>query len=53
MKLIVCASCEAEFSIRHLMDDHFYKIKFCPFCSEELIDENELVDEIEEWEDDN
>ena len=48
MRLIVCESCEAEFKIRHSLDEGYYKISFCPFCGEDL--DNELEDEIE-WED--
>tara|TARA_Y100000590_G_C15173989_1_gene808539 strand:- start:94 stop:249 length:156 start_codon:yes stop_codon:yes gene_type:complete len=50
MKLIVCESCEAEFQIKHSMDERYYQISFCPFCSEEL--SRELEDEIEWREDD-
>ena len=48
MKLVVCESCEAEFSIKHSMDEHYYRIIYCAFCGEELSDE--LEDEIV-WED--
>ena len=48
MKLIVCESCEAEFRIKHSLDERLYNIAFCPFCAEPLNDEYE--DEIE-WED--
>ena len=52
MKLIVCESCEAEFSIKHSMDDYYYRVSYCTFCGIEL--SNELEDEIEwENEDDN
>jgi hypothetical protein len=44
MKLVVCESCEAEFSIKHSMDD-YYRITYCTFCGVELLDEFE--DEIE------
>ena len=33
------------------MDEKFYEIKYCPFCAEDLDDE-ELEDEIEEDYDD-
>ena len=45
MKLIVCESCEAEFRIKHSLDERYYRIVFCPFCAEPLDDEFE--DEIE------
>jgi len=49
LKLIVCEECDAEFRIKHTMDDDYYKTSFCPFCGEGL--EEELEDEIE-WDDD-
>ena len=49
MKLVVCESCEAEFSIKHSMDEIYYRISYCIFCGEELLEE--LEDEIE-WSDD-
>ncbi len=45
MKLIVCESCEAEFRLKHSMDENYYKIVCCPFCGEPLHDE--LEDEVE------
>ncbi len=50
MKLIVCLSCDAEFSIKHNMDKRLYNIEHCPFCSEEL--DNDMEDEVEYDEDD-
>ncbi len=47
MKLIVCEECEAEFRIKHAMDDHYYFIKFCVFCGGELAEE--LEDEVEDY----
>ena len=49
MKLIVCEECEAEFRIKHGMDEHYYSVKFCVFCGDELAEE--LEDEVEEYED--
>ncbi len=40
---IYCDSCDAEFKINHNMDDEYYEIKYCPFCGEELDEDN--VDE--------
>ena len=51
MKLIVCESCEAVFKLTHNMDEKFYEIKYCPFCAEDLDDE-ELEDEIDDYEED-
>ena len=48
MKLIVCESCEAEFRIKHSLDNRYYKEIYCPFCGEEL--QEELEDEIEDYE---
>ena len=48
MKFVVGESCEAEFSIKHSMDDYYYRITHCTFCGAELSDE--LEDEIV-WED--
>ncbi len=49
MKIIVCGSCEAEFQLKHSMDEAYYQVKLCPFCGAGL--EEELVDDIE-WDDD-
>ncbi len=38
MKLIVCVSCEAEFAIKHNMDDYHYRIMYCPFCGSDIDD---------------
>ena len=48
MNLFVCESCEAEFRLKHSMDDNYYKVIYCSFCGETLHDE--LEDEVE-WED--
>ena len=32
------------------MDENFYELKYCPFCAEDLDDE-ELEDEIEDYDD--
>ena len=42
-KTIYCDSCDAEFKINHNLDDEYYDIKYCPFCGEELDEDN--VDE--------
>ena len=49
MKIIVCESCEAEFQIKHSMDENYYGVILCPFCGEDLT--KELEDEME-WSDD-
>jgi len=38
-KLFVCLECEAEFVLRHNMDETHYTVTHCPFCGEELDDE--------------
>ena len=48
MKLVVCESCDAEFAIKHTMENRLYKVVYCPFCGDDLDDE--LEDDIE-WED--
>ena len=48
-KLVYCESCDAEFRITHNMDKRLYKILHCPFCGDDLNEENE--DLLEEYED--
>ena len=50
MRLIVCESCDAEFKVKHDLDDRIYNISFCIFCGEPLSEE--LEDDIEEWDED-
>ena len=50
MKLIVCLSCDAEFSIKHNMDKRLYNIVHCPFCGAEL--DNDMEDEVMAYDDD-
>tara|TARA_B100000085_G_scaffold123831_1_gene112701 strand:- start:718 stop:876 length:159 start_codon:yes stop_codon:yes gene_type:complete len=50
MKLIVCESCDAEFSIKHNMDKRLYNIVHCPFCGAEL--DNDMEDEVMDYDDD-
>ena len=50
MKLIVCDSCEAGFSIKHNLNELYYSIEWCPFCAS-AIDDPDFEDEIE-WNDD-
>ena len=51
MKLIVCESCEAEFTIKHSMEELYYSIQYCPFCGEDLTEQFEDEMEWEEVED--
>ena len=48
MKLVVCELCEAEFQIKHSMDENYYRTLYCPFCGADL---NEDLEDIMEWED--
>ena len=50
MKLIVCESCEAEYKIKHKLNERYYIIEYCTFSGTELLEE--LEDEIEWNEDD-
>ena len=46
MKIVIfCSYCEAECIIKHDLEEP-YIIGFCPFCGEELDEEN--IDEIED-----
>jgi hypothetical protein len=40
-KALACVLCEADFTLRHDMDEDHYRITFCPFCGEELDNEEE------------
>jgi hypothetical protein len=43
-----CSICKSESNINHEMESYQYDIEFCPFCGEEIDeDERELIDEIE------
>jgi len=55
MKIIIaCESCDIEYSVHHQMDEKYYPIRFCPFCCEEIIDNQDYVvdadEEVEEEE---
>ena len=51
-RVIYCEnpSCEAEFKITHNMDKRLYNIEYCPFCGDDIGEENE--DALEEYEED-
>ena len=38
-KEVVCESCEASFTIEYEMLGSQYLVRFCPFCNEELTEE--------------
>lgn len=51
-KMIVCLYCEAEYNIKHSMDENSYMVAFCPFCGEDLENSEEYDFEyIDEYED--
>tara|TARA_B100000513_G_C11833018_1_gene163187 strand:- start:90 stop:239 length:150 start_codon:yes stop_codon:yes gene_type:complete len=43
-KNIACNSCNAEFTIKHEMMAEIYEVKCCPFCGDEIDEED--VEEI-------
>ena len=49
MLLIVCEACEAEYRIKHDMNERYYMIEYCTFCGDELT--KELEDDIDFYED--
>ena len=49
MKLIVCESCEAEYQIKHNLNETYYIVLHCTFCVADLSDE--LEDDME-WDED-
>lgn len=36
-----CNECEAEFKLKHTLDETFYEVNFCPFCGKEIWEEDE------------
>jgi len=36
-----CVECDAIFKINHDMDENYYMVSYCPFCSAELDEEQE------------
>lgn len=53
MKIIVCDSCEAEYQIKHNLNESYYIVLHCTFCGADLSDELEDDMEWDEDEDDN
>jgi len=50
MKLIVCEFCDAEYQVKHNLNERYYVMQYCIFCGEPLSEE--LEDDIEEWDED-
>jgi len=50
-KTILCNSCDASYTLSFDMDDDLYKSNFCPFCGEELVEDDYNIDEDEDIED--
>ena len=48
MLLIACEVCEAEYRIKHNMNEQYYIIGYCTFCGTEL--SKELEDDIDFYE---
>ena len=46
---VACDTCNAEFSIKHDMLEQTYIISFCPFCGEDINEENVEEQESTEW----
>tara|TARA_E500000318_G_scaffold21390_1_gene21825 strand:+ start:477 stop:641 length:165 start_codon:yes stop_codon:yes gene_type:complete len=41
MKKFVCDECDAEFTVHYDLDEDFYEVHFCPFCSAQIDQEIE------------
>lgn len=44
-----CVECGAGFKINYDLDEHYYSVTYCPFCGEEMDEDQQ--DEYEEDED--
>lgn len=48
-----CPECEADFNVKHDMDSKMYVPKYCAFCGEEIVsDDDDLSIDFNEDEDD-
>jgi len=47
-KTFFCTQCDAEFMIKHNMDEDYYKVTTCPFCGGEVEQEEDYYEEDEE-----
>ena len=51
-KTILCEHCDASYSVQYDMDEEYFKIKFCPFCGDNIPEEDEFNitdDNYEDW----
>tara|TARA_B100000131_G_scaffold209680_1_gene201623 strand:+ start:425 stop:607 length:183 start_codon:yes stop_codon:yes gene_type:complete len=39
---VECEKCDGVSTVKHDQDHHFYQVKYCPFCGEELQREEEF-----------
>ena len=46
-----CVECDAVFKIKHDLDEHHYKVGFCPFCGG-TIDEDQIDEQDEDLDND-
>jgi len=37
----ICETCEADFEVKHEMDESFFEVHFCPFCGAQVNKEEE------------
>jgi len=42
-KLIVCESCDVEYTIQYDMEEEYYKITYCPFCGESISNNEDVM----------
>lgn len=42
-----CSNCDADFKIKHDLDDVYYEVSFCPFCGGDISEDEEELDDDE------
>lgn len=42
-----CDHCDAEFKIRHSLNESYYEVMFCPFCGGDITEEKEEDEDYE------
>jgi len=50
-----CIECDAVFKIKHDLEEHHYKVEFCPFCGDKMRYDDSDLDEsldLDNWEED-